>query len=196
MHTCPECGALHERKETMSKPKIMPRSAWTKTKSNAVPAKADQMTGVALHYPGAGSAIGVESVQATAARLEGYRRMHVNGKGWKDIAYNVAVDQAGRVWTLRGVSRQSGANGTGAANRAYGSVLMLVGNTEAPSQEMIAATLYAVRLWDVRYKGVKFIRPHGYFVSTACPGTAIRRLLNDGHTFYMRTARERWPDVK
>lgn len=196
MHACPECGAVHERKQTMSKPKIMPRSAWTNTKSSAVPAKGDQMTGVALHYPGAGRAIGVESEKATAARLEGYRRQHVNGNGWRDIAYNVAVDQAGRLWTLRGVSRQSGANGTGAGNRAYGSILLLIGNTEAPSQAMIDAVLYAVRLWDARYKGIKHIRPHSYFVSTSCPGAPVRRLLNDGRTFYMRTARERWPNVK
>src|SRR5690606_41011770 len=67
----------------------------------------------------------------------GYRRQHVNGNGWKDIAYNVAVDQRGNVWTLRGVSKQSGANGTTAANRSHGAVLLLVGNNEQPSAAMI-----------------------------------------------------------
>ena len=197
-HKCPECGALHEMKAPVStsKPRIMSRSRWTNTKSNAPAARAAQIEGVALHYPGQTKSIGLESEESVARRLEGYRRHHVNGNGWKDIAYNVAVDQHGRVWTLRGVSRQSGANGTSAGNRAYGSILLLVGNTEAPSDAMVAGVLYAVRLWDARYKGVKYIRPHSYFVQTSCPGAPVRRLLNDGRTFYMRTARERWPDVR
>lgn len=179
-----------------TKPRIIPRSRWTRTKSNAPAARGDSIIGVALHYPGSAGTIGTESEADTAARLEGYRHYHVNGRGWKDIAYNVAVDQRGNVWTLRGVSRQAGANGTTAGNRAYGAILMLIGNDEAPSAAMIAGTLYAARLWDVRYDGVRFMRPHSYFVRTPCPGKPARRLLNDGRTFYMKTARERWPDVK
>ena len=187
---------MHER-NTMSrrKPRIFPRSRWTTTKSNAPAARAAQINGVALHYPGTPGTIGTESEDRTAARLEGYRRQHVNGNGWKDIAYNVAVDQRGNVWTLRGVSKQSGANGTTAANRSHGAILLLIGNNEEPSPAMIDAVLYAVRLWDARY-GVTAVRPHSYFVGTACPGKPARRLLNDGRTFYVKTARERWPDVK
>lgn len=196
-HKCPDCGAVHER-STMSKkkPKIIPRSRWTTSGSNAPAARGDSIIGVALHHPGTAGTLGTESEADTAARLEGYRRNHVNGHGWTDIAYNVAVDQRGNVWTLRGVSRQSGANGTSAANRAHGAILMLVGNDEEPSAAMIDAVHYAVRLWDVRYDGVTAVRPHSYFVRTACPGKAARRLLNDGETFYVKTARERWPDVK
>lgn len=196
-HRCPDCGAVHERTPvSRMKPRIIPRSRWTTTKSNAVPAKAAQIEGVALHYPGTPGTIGLESEAQTAARLEGYRRQHVNANGWKDIAYNVAVDQRGNVWTLRGVSRQAGANGTTAGNRAYGAILLLIGNNETPSAAMIAGVQYAARLWDARYKGVKYMRPHSYFVRTACPGSPVRRLLNDGTTFYMKTARERWPSVK
>ena len=179
-----------------SKPRIIPRSRWTTTTSNAPAARAADLVGVALHYPGTPGTIGTESEAQTAARLEGYRRQHVNGNGWKDFAYNVAVDQRGNVWTLRGVSRQSGANGTSAANRSHGAILLLVGNNEEPSPAMIDAVLYAVRLWDARYPGIKYVNPHSRFVSTACPGSAVRRLLNDGRTFYVKTARERWPDVK
>lgn len=196
-HKCPDCGAVHERATVSTmKPRIMSRSRWTGTKSRAVAAKGDQIIGVALHYPGSPGTIGEESDAEVAARLEGYRRTHVNVNGWKDIAYNVAVDQRGTLWTLRGVSRQSGANGTTAANRSRGAILMLIGNTETPSQKMIDAVLYAARLWDVRYSGVKYLNPHSKFVSTACPGAKVRRLLNDGSTFYMSTARERWPNVK
>lgn len=187
---------MHERKVSNMKPRILPRSRWTNTKSGAVAAKADQLVGVTLHHPGSGGTIGVETEGQTAARLEGYRRHHVNVNGWKDIAYNVAVDQAGSLWTLRGVSRQSGANGTTAANRSRGAILMLIGNSETPSQAMIDGVLYAARLWDVRYSGIRWMNPHSYFVSTSCPGPKVRTLLNDGETFYMATARKRWPDVK
>ena len=196
-HKCPDCGALHERK-TMptSTPTIIPRSRWTKTKSKAPRARASQIEGVALHYPGTPGTIGKETEDETASRLEGYRRHHVNGQGWTDIAYNVAVDQRGKLWVLRGVSRQPGANGSTEANRAYGAILLLVGNSEQPSDAMIETVLYAARLWDARYPGVKYLRPHSYFTQTSCPGSAVRRLLNDGSTFYMSTARKRWPDVK
>lgn len=197
-HACPDCGAMHERADTMttSKPKIMPRSYWTSTKSNAPAARGDQLIGVALHYPGQTKPIGLESESAVANRLERYRRDHVDRNGWKDIAYNVAVDQAGRLWTLRGVSRQSGANGTTEANRTRGAILLLIGNTEAPTRAMIDAVLYAARLWDVRYPGIRYMNPHSKFVRTACPGARVRTLLNDGSTFYMANARKRWPNVK
>lgn len=195
-HACPDCGAVHTRKEDSMKPRIIPRSRWTNTTSNAPAARSSELVGVALHYPGQAGTIGTESEAATAKRLEGYRRQHVHGNGWKDIAYNVAVDQRGNVWTLRGVSRQSGANGTSAANRSRGAILLLLGNSESPSRAMIDGVLYAARLWDVRFKGIQYMNPHSRFVQTACPGAKVRALLNDGHTFYMANARKRWPDVE
>lgn len=197
-HECPECGARHERADTMStiKPRIIPRSRWTGTKSNAPAARAADLVGVGLHHPGTPGSIGTETEAQTAARLEGYRRQHVNVNGWKDIAYNVAVDQRGNIWTLRGVSKQSGANGTTAANRSRGAILLLIGNSETPSQKMIDGALYAARLWDARYSGIKYMNPHSKFVQTACPGAKVRALLNDGTTFYMDNARKRWPTVK
>src|SRR5690625_2952691 len=134
-HYCPECGAPHER-ITMStmKPRIIPRSRWTRTTSNAPAARSGDLVGVALHYPGSPGTIGTESEAQTAARLEGYRQQHVNGNGWKDIAYKVAVAQRGNRWTRRGVAKQSGANGTTSANRSRGAILLLIGNSESPSR--------------------------------------------------------------
>src|SRR5690625_6100454 len=146
-HKCPECGAVHEtRRSSDLNPRIIPRSRWTRTKTNAPAARSGSLVGVALHYPGSRGTIGTESEAQTAARLEGYRRQHVNGNGWKDIAYNVAVDQRGNVWTLRGVSKQSGATGTTAANRSHGAILLLVGNNEQPSADMSDGVMYASRL--------------------------------------------------
>lgn len=178
-------------------PTIKPRSAWTNTKSNAVPAKSADMHGVAVHHPGDPGTLAKESDKQTAARLEGYRRQHVNVNGWKDIAYNVAVDQRGQLWTLRGISRQCGANGTSTANRQNGAILVLVGNGEAPTDACIRGIQYAIRLYDVRFPGkIKSVRPHSYFIGTGCPGSELRRLLNDGKTLYMSGARRQWPNVK
>lgn len=178
-------------------PPILGRSRWTTTTSKAGPVKADQLHGVAVHYPGSPGTIGRESEDETAARLESYRHDHTARKRWKDIAYNVAVDQAGRVWVLRGISRQAGANGTRAANERYGAILALVGNGETPTPELIAAIQYVIRLYDVRFPGkIKRVPPHSAFVDTGCPGVKLRHLLNDGRTLYVAAARRRWPNVK
>ena len=181
----------------MATPKIMPRSRWTTTTTNAPAVKADRLQGVAVHYPGQPGAIGRESEAQTAARLERYRSHHVHVNGWKDIAYCVAVDQSGRLWVLRGLSRQSGANGTRTANEEYGAILALVGNDEEPTPELVAGIQYAVRLYDVRYPGkIKRVAPHSAFVKTSCPGAKLWKLLNDGRTLYVSGARRRWPNVK
>ena len=177
-------------------PPVIPRSRWTRGDSPAVPVKPSELEGVAIHDPGTPETIGRADEDSIARRLEGYRVMHVRDKGWRDIAYNVAVDQSGRVWVLRGISRQSGANGTSAANRAYGAVLVMVGNNEEPTPECIAAVQYAIRLYDVRFPGrIRRVRPHSAFKQTSCPGDALRRLLNDGRTLYVSGGRRTWPNV-
>lgn len=179
------------------KPTIHPRSAWTRTESAAVPMDGSRIEGVVVHYPGTPGRLAHETDQQIARRLESYSVMHTRQKGWKDIAYNVAVDARGNLWTLRGVSKQPGANGTSAANRAYGAVLALVGNDEQPTEAMVRGILYAVRLYDVRYPGrVKAVSPHSRFKSTTCPGDALRALLNDKRTLYVSNARRTWPDVR
>lgn len=196
---CAPCASCENKGDAVSttKPTIMSRGRWTTHESGAPAVKPDRITGVAIHYPGAAGTIGAESDRDTASRLDGYRRGHVNGNGWSDIAYNVAVDQRGQLWTLRGISRQSGANGTREANRTHGAILALVGNSETPTPAMIAGLQYAIRLYDVRFPGqVKHVRPHRYFVQTACPGAKLRALGNDGSTLYVSGARERWPHVK
>lgn len=196
---CAACAACETKEKPMSTttPPILPRSKWTTTTSKAGPVKADQLRGVAVHYPASPVIIGRESEAAGARRLEGYRRDHVGRQGWRDIAYNVAVDQAGRLWVLRGLSRQAGANGTRAANEQYGAILALVGNGEDPTPELIAGIQYAIRLYDVRFPGkIGRVAPHSAFVDTACPGVKLRHLLNDGRTLYVAGARRRWPNVK
>jgi hypothetical protein len=122
--------------------------------------------------------------QADVARaLRGWQDYHMDDRGWSDIAYQVAVDQAGRVWTLRGLQTRSGANGDEDANLAYGAALLVLGSGESPTGAMINATRQVIADFRRLYPKATEIRPHSavrveYTGSgTDCPGDAARGLI-------------------
>lgn len=169
----------------MSTVRILPRSAWTKTPrpTDLAPLAVDDVRGLALHWPGTTAPIGPGSQTAIAARLEGYRRDHVGDRGWADIAYQLAVDQAGRIWELRGLGHRSAANGDTGPNRHWGAVVVLVG----PGEDLTPACLAALRhlwqrMWLARYPHAtrlvehRDVRPE----PTACPGPAVRASIDSG----------------
>ena len=160
------------------------RSAWTSTGKGGVrlAGSGRTMTTIYIHYPGQGAAIGRASVASTRNRLEGYRRQHKNVNGWADIAYNVAVDQSGNVWELRGIDRQSGANGGTASNRSGQAILVLVGNNEKPTAECVAGIKDAVRRIRKVHPKASRIRGHQQSpdASTACPGAHLMGLVRSG----------------
>lgn len=160
------------------------RSAWTSTgKGGVVLAGSGRtMTHIYIHYPGQGAAIGRASTASTRNRLEGYRRQHKNINGWADIAYNLAVDQNGDVWELRGIDRQSGANGGTTSNRHGQAILVLVGNGEAPTAECVAGIKDAVARIRAVHPSARTIRGHQQSpdASTACPGVHLMRLVRSG----------------
>ncbi|HEY9418130.1 MAG TPA: hypothetical protein VIQ30_25500, partial [Pseudonocardia sp.] len=81
----------------------LPRSAWdARAPRGSSPLIASEVDGAALHWPGMAKPI--SSQDAVASALRGWQDYHMDGRGWSDIAYQVAVDQAGRAWTLRGLS--------------------------------------------------------------------------------------------
>ena len=160
------------------------RSSWTSAGKGGTVLKGTgrTMTTIYIHYPGSGGTIGKASVASTKSRLEGYRKQHKNGNGWADIAYNVAVDQSGNVWELRGIDRQSGANGGTASNRSGQAILVLVGNNEAPTAECVAGIKDAVRRIRAVHPKAKTIRGHQQSpdASTACPGAHLMKLVRSG----------------
>ena len=160
------------------------RSAWTSAGKGGtrLAGSGRTMTTIFVHYPGQRSAIGRASIASTKNRLEGYRRQHKNVNGWADIAYNVAVDQSGNVWELRGIDRQSGANGGTASNRSGQAILVLVGNSEKPTAECIAGIKDAVRRIRKVHPKASRIRGHQQSpdASTACPGAKLMGLVRSG----------------
>ena len=106
---------------------ILSRSAWTSSRASGPAFDFSRMRGIVVHYPAAGKAIGEISKEAVAAKLRGWRNYHVNGRGWSDIGYNYGIDQAGRIWSLRG--DRVGAHTAGHNSTTVG-VLFVVGDNE------------------------------------------------------------------
>lgn len=151
----------------------------------------DAVIGVALHWPGTTQVIG-DSYEGSVRRLEGYRVYHTTpinegGRGYTDIAYQVAVDQGGRVWDLRGFEHRSAANGNTTVNMHYGAILVMVG----PGEQLTQACKNALRdvyhdRWLIRYPKATVIVEHGDIrpEPTDCPGLAVSRFIDSG---YMKT---------
>lgn len=148
-----------------------------------------KLVGIAWHWPGTSQdVIGVESEAATANRLRGYRSFHVNTRGWSDIGYNMAIDQAGRVWDLRGLGRV-GAHAASAsnpdANHEWMGVLLILGDRERLSAEMIRACQdFTHDVFLPRWPGRTRDTGHGRApgvpgAKTSCPGPFAAELIVD-----------------
>lgn len=161
----------------------LPRSAWDARTAkpgpgNLVPGK---VKGAALHWPGMGNRR-IGSQDTVASSLRGWQDYHMDTKGWSDIAYQVAVDQGGRAWTLRGLHEQSGANGDATVNHQYGAILLVLGTGEQPTPAMIATVRGVVADFRQLYPGADAIVPHSAIRPdpTDCPGDITRGLIHAG----------------
>ena len=137
--------------------------------------------GIYLHWPGSSDSFKGKSAEELATVLRGYRRDHIVGKGWRDIAYGAAVDWAGRTYQLRGLDMEVGSNGGDASNSEAGSILFLLGTRETPTAEMIAGALGLLAQYAAKY-GKGYLRGHRQSpdASTSCPGARIMGLIEDG----------------
>lgn len=161
-----------------------PRSSWTSVPKGGTTLKGSgrTMTRIYIHHPGQKAAIGAVNESSTKNRLQGYRRQHKNVNGWADIAYNLAVDQKGNVWELRGVDKQSGANGGTKSNRHGQAILVLVGNNEKPTAACIRGIQDAIQRIRKEHPKATTIRGHKQSpdASTECPGSHLMALVSNG----------------
>lgn len=163
-----------------------PRSAWTPTaaRGDALPASA--VDEIDVHYPASGDVrLQGLSEADVARRLRGWRDYHVNGRGWVDIGYNMAVDGAGRIWTLRGLDRvgaHAASDSNPGQNRHSIGVLFVIGDTEQPT----AACINAFRQLraDILKRSPRATRLRGHQqvpgASTECPGSPLMELIRSG----------------
>jgi len=104
----------------------------------------------------------------------------MDSRGWADIAYNFLVCPHGYTFEGRGWGRRSAANGTNDANAYYHAVCYLSGDGD-PFTDLAKGQFVAVRdAWVARYQKNAVVMPHSAFVSTACPGDAIRSWIRSG----------------
>lgn len=163
-----------------------PRSDWTTTKTKAH-RFTTKVIGAYLHWPGTTeNSLHGENVARIADRLRGYRDFHVNTKGWKDIAYGAAVDWRGETWELRGLDRESGANGGTVSNNHGAAILMLLGDREVPTQAMITGVLRLLEQLKGAHGSVSWVRGHQQSPDAGgqCPGPAVMGLLKAGRFHY------------
>lgn len=159
---------------------VHPRADWTKVPAtDAHPLASDYVRGTAIHWNG--PPVPVSALTDPRAYLEGVRRYH-RSKSWSDIAYNLAVDQNGDVWVLRGLRHMSAANGDNEVNARYVAVLAIIGQGQKPTLKMLAGLRDVVTMVRAEYPRAMFVKTHNQVrpAATACPGPDLTRAVDAG----------------
>lgn len=160
----------------------LPRGAWRARPPKPGPGNLtpSRVAGVVIHWPGMTKP--VHSYDGVASALRGWQAYHMDTRDWSDIAYQVAVDQAGRAWTLRGLRTQSGANGDTDVNERYGAILLVLAPGEEPTEAMADTVREVVADLRELYPHCEKILPHGAVrpEPTDCPGPAARAAIARG----------------
>lgn len=176
----------------------LPRSAWGARAPRGGPGylTPSRVEGAVIHWPGMGSRRLFKAADVAEA-LRGWQAYHMDDRGWSDIAYQVAVDQAGRAWILRGLRTQSGANGNEDVNERFGAILLILGTGEEPTAAMIATTREVLRDFRALFEDGDRIEPHSAVRpdGTDCPGSEVRALIEAGAFEPGRTTQEDWFDM-
>lgn len=130
---------------------------------------------ITIHWPGSSSAhLPVEDI---AAQLRGWQNYHMDVRGWRDIAYNEAVDLNGENWELRGLNVQDGSVAN-MGGLVY-SILAVYGQEDVPTEAMKRTIKERVEEAKKRFPNAKVVG-HRELKSTECPGDAIFSWLKAG----------------
>lgn len=161
-------GLRRYRPEEAIMPTVLSRAEWGARPPKGTPTRVSwpSIRCVDIHWPGSKGHLPTDKA-GVAAALRGWQRFHQDGRGWRDIAYNIAVDLAGRVWELRGWDVQDG----GVAGRADDlTILLVIGADDELTDTLKASVLWVMREME-RRKGAPLVRTwHGALTSTDCPG--------------------------
>lgn len=151
------------------------------------PLDKDQVEGIALHWPAIDDKL--HTVDQCKAALRSFQRYHMDTNaiaegGASDIAYQVAIDQAGNTYRLRGLRYRSAANGDGDTNRRFGALLLLVAIGEKPTDRLVTAVRHRIAEHRRIFPDSRRIVGHGEIrpEPTACPGQLVQHMI-DAHVF-------------
>lgn len=145
----------------------------------------DQVNGVALHWPGVPNPL--RNVAQVKAALRGWQNLHMDTDtiaegGASDIAYQIAIDNRGNTYQLRGLRHRSGANGGTDVNLDYGAFLLVLAAGEQPSAALVATVQNRIQRFrhifprGLQIVGHQDVRPE----PTACPGPLVMSLIRRG----------------
>ncbi|MER5355709.1 peptidoglycan-binding protein [Kitasatospora sp. NPDC002551] len=135
--------------------------------------------GVKVHYLGGPYDAGEHGT--CAAYMRKVQNSHMDGNGWSDFAYNLAVCEHGWVFEGRGRNAQNAANGNTTLNRDHFAVLAFVGDSghTAPTAEQVAGLRDAIAYLRANGAG-REIRGHRDGYATDCPGGPLYHLVTSG----------------
>lgn len=102
-----------------------------------------------------------------------YQRVHMDDRGFVDVAYTGAVCQHGYAFAGRGSRIRTAANGTHDGNLLYYALVGILGEGEDPTDAMLDAFLWFTR--ELRRDGGAGDRvvPHSFHKPTRCPGRPL-----------------------
>jgi hypothetical protein len=132
--------------------------------SNPIPR---DVYGLAVHY--SESSVRKDGHTLCAAKVRAIQRYHQQTKGWADIAYSFVVCNHGFMFVGRGTAAGPASQGTNEGNLHYWSVCWLGDSRDILSDPAKAAVSELRVYLKQRGAGVA-LRPHSYFIATACPG--------------------------
>jgi hypothetical protein len=145
----------------------------------------EDVDGTGIHWPGMAKKIdvtGETGFRRACSALRGWQAYHMDGRGWSDIAYQAAVDNVGRKYTLRGLTVQSAANGNQDVNQRYGAILLILAPGETISPAMASTVREVISEFRLRFPQGTAIKPHSAIRpdGTDCPGPAGRMAIATG----------------
>lgn len=153
---------------------IHPRRDWTSRAPKGTTALvASAVRYIAIHWPGSNGSL---SPTNTAGYLRGWQDYHMDVRGWRDIAYNEAVDQQGEAWTCRGENADGSVSGMG--GKVY-SILAVLGTNDSPTEDMLVTIAARAAAALKRYPNAKIVG-HRDLKSTECPGADVYAWLKQG----------------
>ena len=161
----------------MSAPTIHARSEWTSRAARSVTRLSwPSIRVVDIHWPARAGMI-PRDLDSIKRALVSWQRYHMDTQGWRDIAYNVAVDLNGDVWELRGWDAQDG----GVAGRSDDvTILLVMGDKDTMTDAMKRSVLWAMGEFERRKGGALRRSYHGALSSTSCPGPEATRWARAG----------------
>jgi hypothetical protein len=164
-------------------PRTIARSYWTHTPApvSALIGMTD-VRGIVLHWvhDEMSDTLPDDAPSTQVAKIiEGIRIMHVDTLGFSDIGYNAVIDQRGHIWLARPMWARPGVNETAIGNNRYLAVLLMIGQGQKPSPQMIESVReYRARVIRMNPHAGEVLG-HNALADVECPGDATMKMIKN-----------------